>query len=114
MEFLKNIFGAEALTYDQLAEKLSGNKDIKLGNLASGGYVAKDKYATLEAKVGGLEGQLTEANKKLEGFDPEWKTKAETAAKEADKKVTAVKLDYAIDAALSKAGARNAAIARGQ
>ena len=35
MEFLKDIFGSEALTYDQLAEKLKGSKDIKLGNPVS-------------------------------------------------------------------------------
>ena len=38
MEFLKEVFGSEALTYDQLAEKLKGSTTIKLGNLAGGAY----------------------------------------------------------------------------
>ena len=50
MEFLKPVLG-EAL-YEQVQEKLKGQKDIKLANLALGQYVDKrkfkDKAAALE------------------------------------------------------------------
>jgi hypothetical protein len=39
MVFLKSVFGTEALTFDQLTEKLKDSKDVKLANLAEGQYV---------------------------------------------------------------------------
>lgn len=107
MDFLKEVFGNEALTYDQLAEKLKGSTAIKLGNLAGGAYVGMDKYKALETKAEGLEKQLGDANTKLEGYDPEWKTKAEQAAKDAEARVAAVQFDTALDTALSAAKAKN-------
>lgn len=107
MEFLKEVFGSEALTYDQLAERLKGKNDVKLGNLAGGAYIGADKYKALETKVTGLEEQLGTANKKLEGYDPEWKAKAEQAAKDAEARVAAVQFDTALDTALTAAKAKN-------
>lgn len=109
MEFLKEVFGSEALTYDQLAEKLKGSTTVKLGNLAGGAYVGADKYKALETKVTGLEEQLGAANTKLAGYDPEWKAKAEQAAKDAEARVAAVQFDTALDAALTAAKAKNPA-----
>ncbi len=43
MEKLKALFGSDALTFEQLEEKLKDNKEIKLANLASGNYVDKAK-----------------------------------------------------------------------
>ena len=45
-EFLKKLFGTvdgqpEALTYEQLEEKIKGDKNLKIVNLADGGYVAE-------------------------------------------------------------------------
>lgn len=68
MEFLKDILGEEL--YAKLAEKLNAyngdeaNKDnqIKLGNLASGEYVGKGKYDTLQALLDGKTGELETAN----------------------------------------------------
>lgn len=65
MEFLKTILGDEL--YAQVSEKLTAynsdakNKDkqVKLANLAEGGYVSKDKFTTNET-------QLAEANKLIE------------------------------------------------
>lgn len=50
MEFLKPVLG-EAL-YEQVQEKLKGQKDIKLANLALGQYVDKRKF---KAKAAALE-----------------------------------------------------------
>ena len=44
MDKLKALFGTEALTFEQLEEKLKDNKEIKLANLVAGGYVDKRKY----------------------------------------------------------------------
>lgn len=47
MEILKALFGDEALTFDQFAEKVNNAADVKLGNLAGGQYVEKDKYKNI-------------------------------------------------------------------
>ena len=68
MEFLKEILGEEF--FNQFAEKINAyngneaNKDkqIKLGNLASGEYVGKGKYDALDALLKGKETELTTAN----------------------------------------------------
>ncbi len=51
--------------------------------------------STLEAEKGQLEQQLGEANKTLQGYDPEWKAKAEQAQKDAESKVNALRRDFA-------------------
>lgn len=73
----------------------------------------KSSAATITTERDELKSQLAAANEKLAGYDPDWKSKSEQAAKDADARVAAVKMDYAIDAALQKAGARNAALVRG-
>lgn len=55
----------------------------------------------------GLQAQLSEANGKLEGYDPEWKAKAQQMQQEANQKVEAVRFDYALKAALTAAKAKN-------
>lgn len=44
MEILKALFGDEPLTFDQFAEKVNNAADVKLGNLAGGQYIEKEKY----------------------------------------------------------------------
>lgn len=43
MEFLKEIFGENALTYEQLVNAVN-EKGLKVANLTDGGYVAKSKF----------------------------------------------------------------------
>ncbi len=100
MEFLKEVFGSEALTYDQLAEKLKGNDKIKLANLASGEYVSKYKLEDAEK-------QLAAERAKLADFDPDWKTKIADAEKAADEKLSAFKLEQAVEGALKTAKVRD-------
>lgn len=57
----------------------------------------------LELERDGLKKQLGEANSKLEGFDPDWKRKAEAAEKE----LRAKRFDFALEKGLSASGARN-------
>lgn len=68
MEFLKAVLGEEF--YNQFAEKINAyngdeaNKDkqVKLGNLASGEYVGKGKFDALQAALNGKDTELTSAN----------------------------------------------------
>ena len=49
MEFLKDLFGAEALTYDQLAAKVA-EKKMKLADISTGAYVGKEKFESLPTR----------------------------------------------------------------
>lgn len=98
MDFLKDIYGAESLTYDQLTEKLKGNDKIQLANLASGDYIKKTD----------ADQQLSEERKKYKDYDPEWKTKVMEAESSANKKIKEKDLSHAINNALTKAQVKNA------
>lgn len=56
MEFLKNLFGAEPLTYEQFAAKVAEAK-IKPVDISGGAYVSKEKF---DSKVTALNGQISE------------------------------------------------------
>ena len=90
MELLKAIFNGEALTFEQFADKVNQSADIKLGNLAGGQYVDKNKYDDLSR-------QLDTANANLEGYDPEWKSKLEQAQADGDKKLNDYKFEQAVE-----------------
>lgn len=55
----------------------------------------KANVDTLKAERDAARTQLADANKKLEGYDPEWKTKAEQAQQQADQQVAELKARYA-------------------
>lgn len=107
MDFLKDLFNGQTLTFEQFSEKAAAS-GVKLANLAGGAYVGKDKYAALETRFNAASQQLAEANQKLAGYDPEWKAKADQAKQAADAKVQQIEFDYALGAALTAAKARNA------
>lgn len=51
MEDLRSLFGDEALTYEQLSEKLNSDEvknSLQLVNLKKGGYVSKDKFDAIK------------------------------------------------------------------
>lgn len=116
MDKLKALFGTDALTWEQLEEKLKDNEEIKLANLATGSYVAKRKYddkvTELETANGTIKG-LKETVSKFDGVDVEglkksaadWESKYNTD-------IAAVKLDSAINLALVEAKAKNPKLAR--
>ena len=108
MEFLKDLFGGQALTFDQLQTAAQG-KGFEVVNAAGGAYVSKADADNLRSQVSTLTGQLGEANKKLEGYDPEGKTKADDAART----LRDQQFDFALEKALSKSGARSGAAVRG-
>lgn len=106
MEFLKNVLGEDL--YKQVADKLNGNKDIKLANLASGEYVSKQKYGDdlkeRDTKIADLAKQVQNFDgvdvKKLQDDVKEWETKYNLDIKE-ERRNSAIKL------AVAKAGARS-------
>lgn len=57
----------------------------------------KQSITTLTAERDAAREQLGEANKKLEGYDPDWKQKAADAEQEAAAQVSALKADYAAE-----------------
>lgn len=102
MEFLKELFGGGALTYEQLAQAAK-DKGIQAVNAAGGAYVSKADLDHAQGQVATLTAQLGEANKKLEGYDPAWKEKAETAQRELE----ARQFDFALERALAAAKPKN-------
>lgn len=111
MEKLKALFGSDALTFEQLEEKLKDNKEIKLANLASGQYIDKkkfdDKVSELTAANTTIEG-LKSTVSKFDGVDieglkksvSEWETKYNTD-------VEAARVDALLTDALFEAKAKN-------
>lgn len=111
MDKLKELFGTDALTYEQLEERLSGSKDIKLANLAGGGYVDRKKHEDVVAELTTAKetiSGLQETVKKFDGVDIEglqkaaadWETKWHTDTE-------ALKVDSLLTDALVSAKAKN-------
>ena len=77
-------------------------------NLHGADITAKvNEITTLKAEKTTLTEPLSTANSNLEGYDPEWKAKAQQMQQEANQKVEAVRFDYALKAALTAAKAKN-------
>ncbi|WP_159459818.1 phage scaffolding protein [Scatolibacter rhodanostii] len=67
----------------------------------------QNNVTTLTTERDGYKTQLDTANTKLTGYDPEWKTKADTAQQDAQKQLEALKFDYALNDALKAAKVRD-------
>lgn len=61
----------------------------------------KQQVTTLTTERDAARTQLGEANKKLEGYDPEWRTKAEKAENDAKAQVEELQHDFAAQNAVS-------------
>ncbi|MDU7338603.1 MAG: phage scaffolding protein [Clostridium sp.] len=68
----------------------------------------QNSVSTLTTERDGLKTQLGEANGKLAGYDPDWKTKADAAQQTAQKQLDALKFDYTLNDALKAAKVRDA------
>lgn len=87
LDWLKEILG------DSYTEEIDKSVSQKIGSL----FVSKaDFNAKNEAKKR-VDAQLEEANKKLEGFDPDWAEKVKQASKEAEEKVKEFQRQQAVD-----------------
>lgn len=103
MDFLKDLFNGGALTFDQLSSAVK-EKGFSVVNAAGGAYVPKADADNLQGQITTLTGQLGDANKKLEGYDPDWRNKAENDRKALEKQ----QFDFAIERSLSAHKPRNA------
>lgn len=71
MDFLKELFGEESLSFEQFS-KAVGDKGYKLADLSTGNYVAKKKFedeiASRESIIGDLNEQLSTRDTDLENL----------------------------------------------
>ena len=97
---------------DITEEQLQQIMDLHSGDIGN----HKQSIDTLKAERDAARTQLADANKKLEGYDPDWKSKAAEAEKKAGQQIAALKADYAAEHAaaglkFSSAAARKAFLA---
>lgn len=122
MDFLKELFGEDALNYEQFT-KLLKDKDIKLANLKEGNYVAKDKFDTaikqkeeVETLLSDRDKQLKELQKlepeKLQDRIKELEEMNKTEKAESEKRLHDYRVNSAIDLALTSEKAKNTKAAR--
>lgn len=122
MEFLKAILGEEL--YKQVESKINefngtpDNKDkqVKLANLGEGGYVGKDKYASLETTHNSKLEELKQANALIEELKKSSKDNEDSQAKilnyenqvkQLQEDLDKVKVESAIKVALLEAKAQD-------
>ncbi|GEM_PF-5444751 len=66
MEFLKDLFGASALTYEELVAKTTEN-GLNVVDLTQGKYVSKQKHDKLSSQRDALKAKCTELINSIEG-----------------------------------------------
>lgn len=124
MEFLKTVLGDQYVTFEAAVKAYNedpANKDnqVKLGNLATGDYVSKDKYTALETANTGLQEQLKTATDTLKSFDgvdvkdlqgkiTTLSTDLDTQKSTYEKKIADMEFDSTIAEAVKQAGGRSA------
>lgn len=94
-EFLKQLFGEESLTYEQLEEKLKDRTDIVLVNAADGAYVPKSDLEAVNAQLTEVKAKAQEEAEKYKDFDAQLQAAKDEGA--------AALNNYKRDAAISKA-----------
>lgn len=108
MEFLKKILGEDL--YNQVAEKLNGNVNIKLANIADGSYIEKSVY----------DADIQKAKEEAVAV-PEGKSLVDTSEYDAlksdkeklEKDFKQHKFDSALELKLASSGARNTKALKG-
>lgn len=99
MEFLKNLFGNESLTYDQFAEKVR-TANINLADLSRGDYVSVAKHTDttkkLQEQVQDLQAQITKRDTDMQAIQQQLAAAQTDAGKltEAQNSLTALQGKY--------------------
>lgn len=111
MKILEKLFNGQALTFEQFTEALGAASDIKLVNLADGGYVSKEKFDAKETELTTANSTiktLQDTVRKFDGVDVE---KLKNDAKHWETKynddIAKLRLDFAVETALTAAGSKN-------
>ena len=71
IEYLKKFFGENgegSLTFEELSQAVGNDKELKLYNLADGGYVSKDKLDAKIAELANVRAQLEDAGKQIQSY----------------------------------------------
>lgn len=115
MEFLKDLFNGQALTYDQLAEAAKG-KGFQVVNAAGGAFVSKADFDTkireLETANGTIK-DLRDTAKKWDGKDPQKLTNdLKVLQLKYDTDTANIRRDAAINLALTRARVKDIDMAR--
>lgn len=103
MEFLKQLFGGEALTFEQLTEKLSEREDIVPVNAAGGAYVPKSELDAANEKLKAAQDEAKANAEKYKDFDAQ----LQAAKDEGANALSAFKLETAITQGLKAANIRD-------
>jgi hypothetical protein len=100
MDFLKELFGDAALTFEQLQAKVA-EKGLKLADLSTGNYVDKKKYddavETRDTQITELKGQITTRDKDLSALKKQVESgdaDSQTKLTELTEKLTKLQGDY--------------------
>lgn len=101
MEFLKEIFGEEPLTFEQLSEKLKNRTDIVVVNAADGAYVPKSELDAVNEQLTEVRNTAQADAEKYKDFDAQLQAAKDDGANA----LNAYKRDVAISQALSAANA---------
>lgn len=101
MEFLKEIFGGEALTYEQLAEKLKDKADIEVVNAADGSYVPKSELDEANRQLSEARTTAQQEAEKYKDFDAQ----LQAAKDDGEAALNTYKRDVEISKALTAANA---------
>ena len=71
-EYFESLFkdgdNDKQLTFAEFQKALESNKELKIANLADGGYVSADKFKAKETELAGVQQQLTDANTTIQGM----------------------------------------------
>lgn len=118
MEFLKPIIGEQL--FDELAKKLEGREDVKLANLAEGGYVGKEKFMAAMEKIAALEAELNKSAQamaaakaaaqkavELEGAVQQLNEEKQQMGRQFQQKLIEEKMETAVVGALNAAKVKN-------
>lgn len=111
MEILKKLFNGQALTFEQFTAALGAASDIKLVNLADGGYVSKEKFDAKVDELTTANNTIKDLEKTVKAFDgvnvEQLQTDLDTWKTKYDTDIAKLRMDHAVEAALTAAGARN-------
>ncbi|MBQ7295996.1 MAG: phage scaffolding protein [Clostridia bacterium] len=111
MKILEKLWGGQTLTFEQFIKALGAASDIKLVNLADGGYVSKDKFDAKETELSTANTTiktLQDTVRKFDGVDVEkLKNDAKNWETKYNDDIAKLRLDFAVETALTAAGSKN-------